>query len=104
VGVATNIPYLRQIIDHPDFISGNIDTGFLDRHEVVAEEPVARQREAAELAALLFVTSGGDSSEPVNGNHVALNVANQVAGGNAWRRQMSGSQIGTGMGRWPRSI
>ena len=32
VGVATNIPYLQQILDHPDFIAGRIDTGFLDRH------------------------------------------------------------------------
>lgn len=102
VGVATNIPYLRQIIDHPDFISGHIDTGFLDRHEVAAEEPVAQQREAAELAALLLVT-GGDSGEPPNGTNQTA-AANHNKHGAAWRRQMSGSQIGTGMGRWPRSI
>ena len=102
VGVATNIPYLRQIIDHPDFISGHIDTGFLDRHEVVAEEPVAQQREAAELAALLLVT-GGDAGEPTNGAHHAL-AASHNGDGVAWRRQMSGNSIGTGMGRWPRSI
>ena len=35
VGVATNIPYLQQILDLPDFIDGRIDTGFLDRHEVL---------------------------------------------------------------------
>ena len=30
-GIVTNIPLLLQILDHPDFIAGAIDTGFLDR-------------------------------------------------------------------------
>ena len=44
VGVATNIPYLQEIIDLPDFIEGRMDTGFLDRHQVSAQEPLDRQR------------------------------------------------------------
>jgi len=30
-GVKTTIPFHRKLIDHPDFVSGNFDTGFLDR-------------------------------------------------------------------------
>ncbi len=30
LGVTTNIPYLLDILRHPDFVSGNISTGFLD--------------------------------------------------------------------------
>ncbi len=30
-GVKTTIPFHRKLIDHPDFISGNFDTGFLER-------------------------------------------------------------------------
>jgi acetyl-CoA carboxylase biotin carboxylase subunit len=30
-GVKTTIPFHRKLVDHPDFIDGNFDTGFLDR-------------------------------------------------------------------------
>ncbi len=30
-GIKTTIPFHRRLIDHPDFIDGNFDTGFLDR-------------------------------------------------------------------------
>jgi acetyl-CoA carboxylase biotin carboxylase subunit len=101
VGVATNIPYLQQIFDMPDFIDGNIDTGFLDRHEVVVEEPLAQQREAAEIAALMFVL-GGEQPER---NGLGAQANGHVRGSNAgWRAAMSGSEAGRGMGRWPRTI
>ncbi|NJN64832.1 MAG: hypothetical protein HC882_08085 [Acidobacteria bacterium] len=31
-GITTNIPFLRRVIDHPDFLAGEIHTGFLDEH------------------------------------------------------------------------
>jgi len=30
-GVTTTIPFLARVIRHPDFISGNVDTRFLER-------------------------------------------------------------------------
>jgi acetyl-CoA carboxylase biotin carboxylase subunit len=30
-GIQTNIPFFRHVLDHPDFIAGRIDTGFIDR-------------------------------------------------------------------------
>jgi len=30
-GPRTNIPFLRRIIDHPEFLSGEFDTGFVGR-------------------------------------------------------------------------
>jgi acetyl-CoA carboxylase biotin carboxylase subunit len=30
-GVTTTIPFLARVIRHPDFVSGNIDTRFLER-------------------------------------------------------------------------
>ncbi|HEY0195018.1 MAG TPA: acetyl-CoA carboxylase biotin carboxylase subunit [Kofleriaceae bacterium] len=36
-GIRTNIPFLRRIINHPDFISGDFDTGFVAR--LLAERP-----------------------------------------------------------------
>lgn len=111
VGVATNIPYLREILEMPDFISGEVDTGFLDRHQVSAAEPLAQQREAAEFAALLLMTSGAETPSEKNGAAASKNGAaasqNGVvrgAAGSAWRQQMAGLGSEKGMGRWPRSI
>ncbi len=30
-GIATNVPFLRRIVEHPDFVAGRIDTHFLER-------------------------------------------------------------------------
>lgn len=30
-GIQTTIPFFRNIVDHPDFMAGRIDTGFIDR-------------------------------------------------------------------------
>ena len=30
-GIQTNIPFFRQILEHPEFIAGRCDTGFIDR-------------------------------------------------------------------------
>lgn len=29
-GIVTNIPFLRRLMDHPDFVAGDMHTGFLD--------------------------------------------------------------------------
>jgi acetyl-CoA carboxylase biotin carboxylase subunit len=108
VGVATNIPYLQQILDHPDFVMGAIDTGFLDRNQVFAAEPLAEQREIAEIAALLLVTGGGEG-EYVEGGNGALSVNGSRRNGSrhsgsGWRARMSGLEPTRAMGRWPKSI
>jgi len=30
-GPRTNIPFLRRIVNHPDYIKGDVDTGFVAR-------------------------------------------------------------------------
>jgi acetyl-CoA carboxylase biotin carboxylase subunit len=30
-GISTNIPFHQKLVEHPDFIAGNVDTGFLAR-------------------------------------------------------------------------
>ncbi|MGI8926317.1 MAG: acetyl-CoA carboxylase biotin carboxylase subunit [Tepidiformaceae bacterium] len=98
VGVATNIPYLQQILELPDFIDGRLDTGFLDRHQVAAEEHLLEQKAAAEIAAVLFVS--GNEGQATNG--AALN-GKATAHASAWRERMAGQGAGRGMGRWPKS-
>src|SRR5512143_2364350 len=39
-GVTTTIPFLARIIRHPEFVSGQVDTKFLERHPELLKEPV----------------------------------------------------------------
>ena len=90
VGVATNIPYLLEILELPAFIEGRLDTEFLDRHQVVSQEPEDAQREAAAIAALL--TLSGEARSPRRDQDAPPRPP--VVSG--WRRRA--------MGRWPKSI
>ncbi len=108
VGVATNIPYLLQIIEQPDFISGNMDTGFLDRHQVLAADSGDHHEELAAIAALLLSTGdtpaaaaqrNGNATPAANGH-----VPAPARAASNWRSRMGAMPNGGGMGRWPRSI
>ncbi len=50
LGVTTNIGFLRQVINHPQFISGEFDTHFLEHHPIT--EPALSDEELA-LAAII---------------------------------------------------
>lgn len=57
-GVTTNIDFLKMIINHPDFISGNYDINFIDNNlnQILIENQALKDNEedaAAILAALL---------------------------------------------------
>lgn len=104
VGVATNIPYLQEILDMPDFITGNLDTGFLDRHQVQALEPLEQHLQAAQIAALLIVHGGIEAPREPDASHANGHQPAPVRGGrSAWRDRMTGTAQSRGMGRWPTS-
>ncbi|HCV00196.1 MAG TPA: acetyl-CoA carboxylase biotin carboxylase subunit [Dehalococcoidia bacterium] len=91
VGVATNIPYLLEILELRDFIDGQLDTGFLDKHKIVGETEEQEQiyRDAAAIAAILTF-AGGNSSVTSSPREKESRRAS------AWRQKA--------MGRWPKSI
>jgi len=64
-GVATNLPFLEQLLDHPGFRGGNYDTGFID-----ATPELFRFKQGRDQAERLLQFIGSVS---VNGN-------NEVAG------------------------
>jgi acetyl/propionyl-CoA carboxylase alpha subunit len=51
LGVRTNVEYLVRILTHPDFRSGAIDTGFLDRHGAALAEAAEAVPEFVRAAA-----------------------------------------------------
>jgi acetyl-CoA carboxylase biotin carboxylase subunit len=58
-GIRTNIPFFRRVLQHPDFVAGRLDTGFIDRvlaTGLMEEEPSPEEEgRVALLAALLHV-------------------------------------------------
>ncbi len=65
LGVQTNVPFFRRILEHPDFVAGRIDTGFIDRSlaaGLMVEEPSSTEEEQiALLAAALHVERARNS-------------------------------------------
>ncbi len=69
-GVHTNIPFFHRVLEHPDFVAGRLDTGFIDRvlaAGLMEEEPPSPEEEerAALLGALLHWERNGDA-EPAS--------------------------------------
>ena len=62
-GIQTNIPFFRRVLEHPDFVAGRLDTGFIDRvlaAGLMEEEPPSEEEErVALLAALLDAERNG---------------------------------------------
>jgi acetyl-CoA carboxylase biotin carboxylase subunit len=56
-GIQTNIPFFRRILEHPDFIAGKFDTGFIDRvlaEGLMSAQPPSKEEErVAMLAAVI---------------------------------------------------
>jgi acetyl-CoA carboxylase biotin carboxylase subunit len=67
-GIRTNIPFFRRVLEHPDFVEGRLDTGFIDRvlaGGLMQEEPPAEEEECvAMLAALLHMERNSDAAAP----------------------------------------
>ncbi len=60
-GIRSNIPFLLQVMEHPDFLRGDFDTHFIADHfrpEAIARGP-AELRKVAAIAAALSQNHGG---------------------------------------------
>jgi 3-methylcrotonyl-CoA carboxylase alpha subunit len=70
VGVQTNLELLRRIAAHPDFAAGELDTGFIGRHEAALLPPAVAAPATALIAAAAHVagrpapTGSGDPFSP----------------------------------------
>ena len=59
LGITTNIPFLLRILEHPDFVSASIDTGFLDREATSLARATDTELPAAAKAAIEMHKAGG---------------------------------------------
>jgi acetyl/propionyl-CoA carboxylase alpha subunit len=75
LGIKTNIPFFRRVLEHPDFVAGHLDTGFIDRELAAGlmEEPPSSPEEerVAMLAAALYVGGHAAKETPIAIGHSA---------------------------------
>ena len=87
-GITTNIRYLRAILEHPEFVDGNYDTGFLPRaHSALLGRTDATRGEVALLAAVV------DAYQRDARRRRSLTpVSGQTSGPAPWRLRARGSR------------
>ncbi|HEY2498017.1 MAG TPA: acetyl-CoA carboxylase biotin carboxylase subunit [Candidatus Angelobacter sp.] len=85
-GIKTNLSLFRRILEHPDFVAGRIDTGFLDRlltAHAAAPDPANGLAEIAAVCAALFAAT----AQSTNGiNDVSKSGSGRSPGVSAWKR------------------
>jgi len=69
-GIKTNIPFFRRVLEHPDFVAGHLDTGFIDRvlaAGLMQEAPASPEEErVAMLVAALHAGGQGRKKAPAS--------------------------------------
>jgi acetyl-CoA carboxylase biotin carboxylase subunit len=89
-GIKTTIPFLMRVLKHPRFVSGDFDTGFVDRHmSELRDEGAGENRETAALAAVLYAKTRDERRRPP--------PAGNGAGLSPWT--LAGRRDATGGGR-----
>jgi acetyl-CoA carboxylase, biotin carboxylase subunit len=87
-GIQTTIPFFRRVLEHPDFVAGRLDTGFIDRvlaGGLLREEPRLEEEEhVAMLAAALYVQRNRDSSPPPAAPRNAWKLVGRESLLNSW--------------------
>ena len=64
LGIRTNIPFLLQILEHPQFVDAAIDTGFLDRESGALATSIPAELPPAVLAAVSTLRTPGARHSP----------------------------------------
>ncbi|MFZ0963456.1 MAG: acetyl-CoA carboxylase biotin carboxylase subunit [Terriglobia bacterium] len=70
-GIQTNVPFFRRVLEHPDFVAGRLDTGFIDRvlaAGLMEQEPPSEDEERVALLAALLHVERNRGSAPVPSN------------------------------------
>lgn len=91
-GIETTIPFFRRVLEHPDFLAGRIDTGFIDRalaEGILSEDAPSPELERVALLAAALHAGGNGSARP------AATGAHESAWKSAAREAL--------LNRWPRS-
>src|SRR6185503_6064752 len=59
-GIRTNIVFHQKLLEHPEFVAGRYDTGFIERHgEALLGYSVVPDRDRTTLAAAIAIAAAG---------------------------------------------
>jgi acetyl-CoA carboxylase biotin carboxylase subunit len=89
VGVNTNIPFHLQVMENPHFLTGKVDTGFVEKHYQPRQDNGLKEERVALLAAAVLAHRRDRSSQ---------RTPPQKPSPSRWR--LRGRQASTGRGRW----
>jgi acetyl-CoA carboxylase biotin carboxylase subunit len=90
-GIETTIPFFRRVLEHPDFLAGRIDTGFIDR--ALAEGILSEDAPAPELERVALLVAALNAGR--NGPARPAPLARESAWKSAGREAL--------LNRWPRA-
>jgi len=91
-GIETTIPFFRRVLEHPDFLAGRIDTGFIDR--ALAEGILSEDAPSPELERVALLAAALDA-----GSDARARPAVTAARESAWKSAARDALLN----RWPRS-
>ena len=87
-GIQTNIPFFRQILDHPDFLAGCCDTGFIDRlftNRAGGEEEPSREEQAVAMLAAGLKAALHRNGPPAGADPLGTRHQEGAVSSRAWR-------------------
>jgi len=80
-GITTNVRYLSAILEHPDFVRGDYDTGFLPRaHEVLLGKEDPQLTEVSVMAAAVYAHQQAEKQ-----SQAIASTAGTTAAASRWR-------------------
>ena len=84
-GIKSNLPLFRRILEHPDFVSARIDTGFLDRLLAAKPQLSASSNGLSEIAAVSAALFAATAPQR-NGQNGGKPGSGKEADPSAWKR------------------
>ena len=59
LGIRTNVPFLIRLLEHPRFVAGDLDTGFLDAERQATQSQDSMPRRRPKSLAVAFESRNG---------------------------------------------
>jgi acetyl-CoA carboxylase biotin carboxylase subunit len=84
-GIKSNLPLFRRILEHPDFVTARIDTGFLDRLLAAKPQLAASSNGLSEIAAISAALFAATAPQK-NGQNGARPASRKEVELSAWKR------------------
>jgi acetyl-CoA carboxylase biotin carboxylase subunit len=85
-GIRTNLPFHERLFEHPEFVAGSYDTGFIDRHRdvLLTGSRIAESDKALFAAAIAIAAHRSEHVKKVGSNGMANGNGNGTGKLSPW--------------------